>query len=367
MNINNNNNFKSFQNFLDFYKKDLKCDFQEVLKEALFDISKQHDNIFSNYSSEDNHKLIKNKYIHKFLFDNIVKFCENTGKMQRPLTCLLSYLSCGGDSSKIDEIVPIALSIELFQNSALIHDDIADEAKLRRGVECLHVTYGIPIALYCGNYFIGISNYIIHKYCKNNLIKSKILYELNNMQLVTCQGQVLDISFSKQKHLNFTEEEYIFMAKNKTAFYSFVAPCIIGAICTNSTQETINSLKSFGIYLGLAFQIMDDIANLDKNVYDKDYLSDIKEGKITLITTYAINHLCSEDSLKLKKILKKKNNPSEQLFEALQLINKCGAIKYAQNKAKEFCLNAKDTLKSANLDNLWSKLLFDMPNWVLNN
>ena len=145
-------------------------------------------------SFEDRH----HKDVDKYLYNPIRSYTKNCGKLHRPLTCLAAYLSANeGDTSSIDEVLPIACAIENFQTAALIHDDIADDGKLRRGEPCMHLTQGQGIAINVGDFGLASTvGGVVEALYQSSFTKQKILNivrQLIFMEYMTIEGQAMDL------------------------------------------------------------------------------------------------------------------------------------------------------------------------------
>lgn len=158
------------------------------------------------------------------------------------------------------------------------------------------------------------------------------------------------------------------MATKKSAYYSAALPCVLGAICADASDDVVNALKTFGEKIGLAFQIQDDLLNLVENETSKkqkDFRSDISEGKRTLVVCKALD-LCDENQKQcMVEILKEKTKDENKLSTAVDIMQDCGAILYAQEFAKKLSVEAKGEIESLLDNSLWKDLLLDMANWAV--
>lgn len=138
------------------------------------------------------------------------------------------------------------------------------------------------------------------------------------------------------------------MATKKSAYYSAALPCVLGAICADASDDIVNALKAFGEKIGLAFQIQDDLLNLietETSKNQKDFRNDISEGKRTLIVCKALD-LCDENKKQcLVEILKEKTKDEKKLAQAVDIMQDCGAVAYAQEFAKNLSEKAKGEIE----------------------
>ncbi|MDO5329604.1 MAG: polyprenyl synthetase family protein [Coriobacteriia bacterium] len=282
----------------------------------------------------------KHPDVDKYLYNPFKKYISNPGKLHRPLTCIAAYKACGGED--IERIIPIAITIENFQSAALIHDDIADGASLRRSKPCMHIVEGEPIAINIGDMGLAmVLGSVIDE-------DKEILRELTRMEYMTIEGQAMDLGWARDNRYDITEEDYFCMATKKTAYYSVATPCVLGALC--ATSKDIDKFREFGLKLGLAFQLKDDLLNIVGDANDKDFRSDIDEGKRTLILVKTI------EELGLDILNKSRDEIAEAMIE-------CGAVKYVEDKAIKLASVARDILDNINL-NEWKEIFYSMCDWV---
>ena len=205
---------------------------------------------------------------------------EATGKRIRPLMVLLTTAASGGDWNKA---LPAAAAVELVHNFSLVHDDIQDNSPKRRGRDTAWVKWGAPMAINTGDALFVISNQAIID-LKNNYPAEIVLQTaeiLHNTCLDLTRGQFMDMSYEERTDL--TTDDYWPMIAGKTAAL-LSACCHIGAVLGGSDETKQDAYRSFGQYLGLAFQVQDDILGIWGNeaVTGKSVASDLVEGKNSL-------------------------------------------------------------------------------------
>ncbi|HKY53871.1 MAG TPA: polyprenyl synthetase family protein [Anaerolineales bacterium] len=205
---------------------------------------------------------------------------EATGKRIRPLLVLLTTASCRADWQSA---LPAAAAIELVHNFSLVHDDIQDNSPTRRGRDTAWVKWGSPMAINIGDALFVISNQAIMD-LKQHYPPAVVLQAaeiLNNTCLELTRGQYLDLSYEERTDL--TVEDYWPMIAGKTAAL-LSACCHIGSLLGGADDSKQEAYRSFGHYLGLAFQVQDDILGIwgDEEVTGKSAASDLMEGKNSL-------------------------------------------------------------------------------------
>ena len=252
------------------------------------------------------------------------------GKRMRPLLCFLSCESIGGD---FKSALSTAVSIELIHTFTLIHDDIMDRDELRRGFPAVHTVYGESTAILAGDLLFAKAF---------EICDPKIAHLLGKTTSEVCEGQELDIGFADRDAIS--KEEYMEMIEKKTASL-FAAATRSGALMGNGTKDQVNALTDYGLNLGLAFQIWDDILDItaDEDKLGKPVGSDIIEGKKTLLIVMATSE--PSKSGDLIEILNKKEKSKQEVERAIELLYECGAVDYCENKVHQLIKNAHQALK----------------------
>ena len=302
----------------------------------------------------------------RYLYGPLMKYSKNGGKRHRPLIALAGCLVVGGDMNKA---ISSAAAIEHFHTAALIHDDIADEAELRRGEPCLHLSEGLGLALNMGDLGLSLVNgTVINDPALDNAVKVRVVTELIEMTRRTSEGQAMDIGWARDARYDITPEDYLIMATHKTAHYSGAVPLAIGAIVGGGTEAQIEGLRNFGLDTGLAFQIQDDLLNLigEEESTKKDFRSDITEGKRTLIVVHALHHGTEQQRARLVEILSNKEKNPDVLAEAVEIMQETGSIEYARNYAQNLTSISKNRLLGVVDPSPARDLLVSMADWFVN-
>lgn len=261
------------------------------------------------------------------------------GKMLRPSLALIVSEAVGGSR---EPALRAGAAIELIHTFSLIHDDIMDDDDMRRGMPSVHKVWGEDVAILAGDTLFSKAFEMI-------VTSKDTTPEQNNKALATvadacvkiCEGQALDMGF--EERFDVTEDEYMEMIFKKTGAL-IAAATKAGAIMGGASDEVIDAMYEYGRLIGLAFQIQDDYLDLasDEETLGKPIGSDIGKGKMTII---AIKGLASDDSGRLLEILKADENSQDEIDEAIEILNNCGAIEYAHNLALESVEKAKEVLE----------------------
>lgn len=258
---------------------------------------------------------------------------HSTGKHVRPLLVLLTAQACGRIT---DNTINSAVLLELLHTATLIHDDVIDETKQRRGVPSLNALFDNRISVLVGDYVLSSA-----------LIRSIRTGDLRIIGIVSSLGR--DLSEGEIKQLETAEESildeacYMQVIKKKTA--TLLSACTeIGAISAGASPEMIRLCRRFGECLGFAFQIKDDIFDYFKDTgIGKPTGNDIREGKVTLPLLYALQQGGEEATRYLDMIVSKDFSTAniEALIEFALLQ---GGIEYAEQRMKEYHDKALDLL-----------------------
>ena len=301
--------------------------------------------------------------IDTYLYRPLREFAGNAGKRHRPLICMLAAKAVGGS---FDAAISAAAAIEHFQSAALIHDDIADHGQLRRGKPCMYLTDGEGIAINCGDLALSlVTGAVLNDIALADGVKLRILRELVDMTTRTIEGQALDLGWVRDERFDLTVEDYLRMATLKTAHYSGATPLACGAIIGDGSEEQIAALREFGMLTGLAFQIQDDLLNLvgTDAAKEKDYRTDITEGKRTLVAVHALSQATYHDEV--EAILRSGASDADELARAVELFKAAGSIDFAREHSFELTRRAKAALEGIELDPAAKQLFLAMADFFI--
>ena len=253
------------------------------------------------------------------------------GKRIRPLICILACRAVGGDDR---DVIETAAAIELIHTFTLVHDDIMDEDEFRRGIKSVHEIYGHSTAILAGDLLFSNAFRICHR---------DVFKILADASAMICEGQEMDISFEKRTDVK--EDEYMEMIRKKTAVLLETA-AKVGALLGNGDKEEIENLSSFGLNIGIAFQIKDDIlgAIADEKKLGKPVGSDIYKCKKNLIAIKSLEFLKNDKRKKLLRILSQRNNTKKEINDAIELFKESGAIEYCTQMMNNYAEMARNSI-----------------------
>lgn len=243
----------------------------------------------------------------------------------RPILILLIAKNYGSVSSVT---LHSAVGLELLHTASLVHDDVVDESKERRGQASVNAEYNNKVAVLVGDYVLSTA--LLNVSLTNN---QRIIQSLAELGRTLSNGEILQLS--NIQNTNFSEEVYYEVIKMKTAAL-FEACCEIGAMSANATDEELEKARLFGQNLGIIFQIRDDIFDYyDSTEIGKPTGNDMAEGKLTLPVLYALNTV---DNPEMKEIAIKVKNGSvsqEEISRLVEFTKNNGGIEYAERKMLE--------------------------------
>lgn len=254
------------------------------------------------------------------------------GKRIRPVMCLMGNELFAAISPDAYEV---ATAIELFHNFTLIHDDIMDEAPLRRGMETVHTKYGPNTALLSGDVML------IRAY--ENLAKinpqylPRIFTLFNTTAREVCEGQQLDIDFETKEHVSM--DAYIEMITLKTSVL-LAASLEMGAILGGAGEGNCKHLYGFGKNLGIAFQVQDDYLDAfgDPGKFGKEVGGDIRQNKKTFLLLYALQQ--SDNTQKQELLRLMRENPSDKVQRILSIFRECKVDEWARELKEKYLSTA---------------------------
>lgn len=282
-------------------------------------------------------------YPPKILFDPIEYILSLGGKRIRPA---LALMACNIYNDNIESIIKPALGMEVFHNFTLLHDDLMDEAEIRRKKPTVHKVWNANAAILSGDAMLIVAYKLIGE--TDPLFLKTILDLFSQTALEICSGQQYDMEF--ESRLNVTEEEYLEMIRLKTAV--LLACCSkAGALLGGSTPEDADHLYEFGINTGLAFQLQDDLLDVygDPATFGKNIGGDIICNKKSFLLVNALK-LASPDQHKIltEWIGKKEFDPAEKIAIFTYIYNELKVKQLTETKMKEYwdkALNHLDELK----------------------
>ncbi len=267
------------------------------------------------------------------------------GKRVRPT---LTLAACNLFSDNIGNSVKPALALEVFHNFTLLHDDIMDNADLRRNKKTVHKKWSENIAILSGD-AMSIKAYELLSETENKYLK-QVLQIFNKLAIEVCEGQQYDMNFEDRS--NVTEEEYLKMIKLKTSVL-LASSLQIGAIVGGASNKNAENLYNFGLNLGLAFQLQDDFLDVygDVNTFGKKIGGDIVANKKTYMLIKALETADTNTKSELDKIIKLENfNEQDKINNVIKIYNKLNIKELAKQKMNDFYKKSLNSLDLVNIN-----------------
>lgn len=273
------------------------------------------------------------------------------GKLLRPSLCLLACEAVGGDW---EMALPAAVSLELLHNFTLVHDDIEDGDAFRRGNQTVWNIWGVPQGINTGDAMHVLSNLAILTLEERGVPPAKTVSAarlLNETALELCEGQFLDMSF--ENRLDIGIDDYLRMIKGKTAAL-FGCSLKIGALLGTDDDESTEDMYEFGLNLGMAFQVQDDILGIwgEERKTGKSSASDIRKKKKTLPIIHALNNAPKDQVKEVVNIYTRDRIDDRDISIVKEILEEARARQFCSENARRYMDIAIDSLdKSDIIDN----------------
>lgn len=255
------------------------------------------------------------------------------GKRLRPTFALIAAKFA---QYSLEKLMPLAVALEMIHMASLVHDDVVDRSKTRRGIPTVKAKWGNRLSLCTGDYLLAKSLILISSY------SDKRIYEiLSKVSIEMCQGEIQQITTAFALPQNI--RDYFYRIKRKTALL-ISASCQLGAIASGAPIHVEKALQKYGYYLGMAFQITDDILDIiaTEKELGKPVGSDLKQGILTLPTIFALQ--VSPRKERLFQLISRRFSKHEELDEALEIIRNSNALTLSYDIVNKFINKAKKQL-----------------------
>lgn len=224
------------------------------------------------------------------------EYLDRGGKGLRPALCLAACSAFGGQE---DQALPSAAAIELLHTAMLVHDDVEDDSELRRGAPTLHRRFGRASAINAGDGLavIALGALRDNQRLLGPRLAATIWSEFDVMARQTVNGQARELGWQRDRLIDLGPDDYLDLIMQKTCWYTTLLPLRVGALIGSRGEVDPAVMMRFGFFLGAAFQIRDDVLNLVgvEDVYGKEALGDLREGKRTLILIHLLASASAEE------------------------------------------------------------------------
>lgn len=309
----------------------------------------------------------------------VKKLVLGGGKRIRPALMYWGYKAVGGEDE--DKILKACVGIELVHIFLLIHDDIIDLSKKRHNLETLNLwaerrskkmfetgdlhRFGNSMGIIFGDMIYAWAIQAVIEADLDAKDTAGVINYLQKIVSTTIVGQAKDIVIEYK--LDAKEEEILQMYENKTAKYTFEGPLRLGALFAGASENILQAFSEYGISLGIAFQIQDDILGVfgSEEKMGKSTSSDIIEGKKTILTAkvFADGNILQQE--KLNYLLGRGDITSEEISEFQEIVMDSGALKYARQKAEEYTEQGKKAIETVQIDTRAKEFLKSMADYII--
>jgi geranylgeranyl diphosphate synthase type II len=258
-------------------------------------------------------------------------------------SCIATCRAFGGSTHSA---IKSAVSLELFHNAFLVHDDVEDGSEFRRGKPTINSEHGAPLAVNLGDAMVFIAMNVL----KENLsvigqkLTWQVLAEIEHMVQQSAEGQAMELGWIRDNICNLRDEDYLRMTLKKTCWYTCIHPCRIGALIGRGGSKGLDRFNHFAYFMGAAFQIQDDILNLggEQKKYGKEIGGDIWEGKRTIMLIHLLNSCSNSERSRIRAFLANPRNMrvKRDIDWIYRLMEKYQSIDYGRKVARELAEQA---------------------------
>ena len=289
----------------------------------------------------------------RWLYGPMRDYPSRPGKALRPALCLSAGRAFGGAP---DDLLGIAVAIELLHNAFLVHDDVADGSEMRRGRPTLAAEHGIAVALNAGDGLAVVAGQVLRRATRqlDRDLADLVWGEFDTMAMRTLEGQATEVGWQLDDVADLGPEDYLELIMHKTCWYTTIHPLRVGAIVGSGGQADLGPLVRFGFHFGAAFQIRDDLLNLigDEQQYGKEILGDLYEGKRTLPLVHLLTTATGADGQLVRDYLRRSRaQRSPELVATVRaLMDDYGSITFTREFAEGILVVAEDYFEQAFAD-----------------
>ncbi len=280
---------------------------------------------------------------------------DSGGKRVRPGLTIISGMITG---APLDRLIPVATVMEYMHTATLLHDDIVDGAKLRRGKPSANEVFGNDVAVLVGDYMFAKAIYVLAVYGGEEVLKvaSQTVQDM-------AEGELLQLE--RIGNLSINEEDYFDVIYRKTA--SLLATCCeCGAILGKADKNTRTALRKYGEFIGYAFQLVDDAFDYisDSQTIGKPAGNDIREGKVTYPLLSIMAELSESEKQEIEQVFTNPNPSQEEITFVREIVLEKGGDRKTFQLARDYVERAKEELSVFN-DSPFKKALFEIADFIV--
>ncbi len=271
-----------------------------------------------------------------YLYGLLADYPRRGGKMLRSSLCIAAARATG---AALEDTLPTAVSIELMHNALLVHDDIEDASDERRGTPTLHALHGVALAINAGD-AMGLLSVrpLVDNFARLGVGTAlRILGETEKVAWQSTEGQALELGWQRDNRVDLSDEDYLRMVLQKTCWLGTIHPLRVGCLIGSKGRLPLEPLIRLGFFFGAAFQIQDDLLNLEPGAgYGKEINGDLLEGKRTLMILHALREASAADARRLVRFLgrPRAKRSARDVLWVRSLLDRSGAIDHARTVAR---------------------------------
>jgi geranylgeranyl diphosphate synthase, type II len=267
-----------------------------------------------------------------YLYELMADYPRRGGKMLRSSLCIAMARATGAAA---EDAIASAASIEFLHTAMLIHDDIEDGSEERRGTPTLHCLHGVPLAINAGDAMglLGLRPLKDNAPRLGLATSLSILEETERMAWEATEGQALELGWKRENRTDLRDEDYLRMVLQKTCWLFAIYPMRVGCLIGARSKLPLDPLIRLGFFFGVAFQIQDDLLNLQPGIgYGKEANGDLLEGKRTLMIIHALQKASVSERRELSNFLGRERfaRSQSQVEWVRELIERTGSIDHAR-------------------------------------
>jgi len=298
--------------------------------------------------------------------DPLRSYTRRSGKHIRPYLVCFCLEAYGQKPEEWPEAVALS---EIIHSSSLILDDIVDDSHFRRGAPTVHRSIGQLVAGASASSWLNIARYLfLHE--ENRLGEeavNQLLDELCWEHYVTGVGTTVDLTWAWLREGKFSEAAYMQQVQHRSTSYTYRMPLRIGGICAKAPKSDYDILVKYGEYVGLGFQLIDDILNAvsDDTHWGKEMREDIIQGKYTLQVIKTLERSSEATRKRLIAILDSRTHDQKLLLEAMHIIKDSGAMDYCSDLAIDYMEKAKEVVTHLSVDQEYISILQRFANYIV--
>lgn len=286
----------------------------------------------------------------QWLYGPMREYPSRPGKALRPALCMSAGRVFGGTA---DDLLGVAVAIELLHNAFLVHDDLVDGSEMRRGRPTLAAKYGMAAALNAGDALAVVAGQVLRRATRrfDRDLADLVWAEFDTMAMRTLEGQATEAGWLLDNVKELRPEDYLELIMHKTCWYTTIHPLRVGAMVGSRGSAELAPLVRFGFHFGAAFQIRDDMLNLvgDEQMYGKEILGDLYEGKRTLPLVHLFANSRGADNDLVRDYLgrTREERTPELVHTIRELMDSYGSIQFTTEFAEGILLTAEEYFEQA--------------------